>query len=170
MQRKKYLNLHIHCLWRQSLHLRDPYKASFPSIRAVWTQHVNFSALILALTFSCPVLIHSILGEETQTGAHPFISEPVKPEWRGNAADFNSKTPHFSHDAQREWCNFVRLVQAIYFFVVFLSFGNIANKAKKKKYIHVCFNLTWWHHTISWCGYDGQQNEPLLLQVNCKDT
>lgn len=84
------------------MHLRDPYKASFPSIRAVWTQHVNFSALILALTFSCPVLIHSILGEETQTGAHPFISEPVKPEWRGNAADFNSKTPHFSHDAQRE--------------------------------------------------------------------
>lgn len=42
------------------------------------------------------------------------------------------------------------------FFVVFLSFGNIANKAKKY-FIHVCSNLTWWHRTISWCGYDGQQ-------------
>lgn len=63
---------------------------------------MNFSALILALTFSCPVLVHSVLGEETLTGAHRFISEPVKPEWRVNAADANSKTPHFSHDAQRE--------------------------------------------------------------------
>lgn len=132
VQCKKYLNLHIHCLLGQSLHLTDPYKASFPSIRAVWTQHVNFSALILALTFSCPVLVHSVLGEETRTGAHPFISEPVKPEWRVNAADANSKT-HISHMMLKGNDATLFALFKPFIFCSIFSFGNIASKAKQKK-------------------------------------
>lgn len=130
-----------------------------------------FPALLSTLT------LYSV--KKLTENLHTLISEPVKPEWKVHAAAAHDvsafegffspqsdQVPPNKHITQREWCNFVRLAQAIYFRSIFLWFVflNHCKQSLEHDVIQMCLSTVsggwlyiWW-------------DEPLLIQRNCKKT
>lgn len=137
-QHRKYPTLHIHCLWRQSLHLRDPCKASFiPFNQSSLDSACEFLSTNISLNLFLPC-------------SHALCTWWGNTDWCTPFYFWASETWVESKCCWRQlqnttfltWCSkgMMQLCSPCsshLFFVVFLSFGNIANKAKI--YIYILF-------------------------------